>query len=257
MDAVIRASHPPRNVKADIKMPQGIWQTPEGQSVTGGYLPKNQSKSIKLTQQMHLEVTKDVTEYIYGSTLDLSDLEVEYRNSTGSIREQVKDYTTNAKSINMRVAGTKDLIVTYKGLSATVKITVKEQTVLDRFVLDEAKTVYMPGEKPNLDGIWLHGYLGNDRKILTRNYSTNLDEIDTSTPGVKKLKVWFEDASGEVDLFVMEPFQDDDIAHKRYDTLAYKIDRNGKLTMMGAEPAQKKETGAVRRRYWIPLKQPR
>lgn len=96
-------------------MPQGIWQTPEGQSVTGGYLPKNQSKSIKLTQQMHLEVTKDVTEYIYGSTLDLSDLEVEYRNSTGSIREQVKDYTTNAKSINMRVAGTKDLIVTYKG----------------------------------------------------------------------------------------------------------------------------------------------
>lgn len=46
--------------------------------------------------------------------------------------------------------------------------------------------------------------------------------------------------SGEVDLFVMEPFQDDDIAHKRYDTLAYKIDRNGKLTMMGAEPAQKK-----------------
>lgn len=249
--------HTPRNVKADIKMPQGIWQTQEGQSVTSGYLPKNQSKSVKLTQQMHLEVTKDVTKYIFGSTLDLSDLEVEYRNSTGSIREQVKDYTTNAKSINMRVAGTKDLIVTYKGLSATVKITVKEQTVLDRFVLDEAKTVYMPGEKPNLDGIWLHGYLGNDRKILTRNYSTNLDEIDTSTPGVKKLKVWFEDASGEVDLFVMEPFQDDDIAHKRYDTLAYKIDRNGKLTMMGAEPAQKKETGAVRRRYWIPLKQPR
>ncbi len=230
-------------------MPQGIWQTQEGQSVTSGYLPKNQSKSIKLTQQMHLEVTKDVTKYIFGSTLDLSDLEVEYRNSTGSIREQVKDYTTNAKSINMRVAGTKDLIVNYKGLSATVRITVKEQTVLDRFVLDEAKTVYMPGEKPNLDGIWLHGYLGNDRKILTRNYSTNLDEIDTSTPGVKKLKVWFEDASGEVDLFVMEPFQDDDIAHKRYDTLAYKIDRNGKLTMMGAEPAQKKETGAVRRRY--------
>ena len=249
--------HTPRNVKADIKMPQGIWQTQEGQSVTSGYLPKNQSKSVKLTQQMHLEVTKDVTKYIFGSTLDLSDLEVEYRNSTGSIREQVKDYTTNAKSINMRVAGTKDLIVNYKGLSATVKITVKEQTVLDRFVLDEAKTVYMPGEKPNLDGIWLHGYLGNDRKILTRNYSTNLDEIDTSTPGVKKLKVWFEDASGEVDLFVMEPFQDDDIAHKRYDTLAYKIDRNGKLTMMGAEPAQKKETGAVRRRYWIPLKQPR
>lgn len=249
--------HTPRNVKADIKMPQGIWQTQEGQSVTSGYLPKNQSKSVKLTQQMHLEVTKDVTKYIFGSTLDLSDLEVEYRNSTGSIREQVKDYTTNAKSINMRVAGTKDLIVTYKGLSATVKITVKEQTVLDRFVLDEAKTVYMPGEKPNLDGIWLHGYLGNDRKVLTRNYSTNLDEIDTSTPGVKKLKVWFEDVSGEVDLFVMEPFQDDDIAHKRYDTLAYKIDRNGKLTMMGAEPAQKKETGVVRRRYWIPLKQPR
>jgi len=101
----------PVNVKSNIAMPQGVWQTPEGQSVSG-YLPKNQSKSIKLTQQMHLEVTKDVTEYIYGSTLDLSDLKVEYRNSTGSIREQVKDYTTNAKSIDMKVAGTKDLIVT-------------------------------------------------------------------------------------------------------------------------------------------------
>ena len=229
----------PVNVKSNIAMPQGVWQTPEGQSVSG-YLPKNQSKSIKLTQQMHLEVTKDVTEYIYGSTLGLSDLKVEYRNSTGSIREQVKDYTTNAKSIDMKVAGTKDLIVTYKGLSATVKITVKEQTVLDRFVLDDdAKTVYMPGEKPCLDGIWLHGYLGNDRKISTVDYRTNLDEIDTSTPGVKKLKVWYADACGEIDLFVMEPFQNDDIAHKRYDTLAYRIDKNGNLTMMGSHPRLK------------------
>ena len=229
----------PVNVKSNIAMPQGVWQTPEGQSVSG-YLPKNQSKSIKLTQQMHLEVTKDVTEYIYGSTLDLSDLKVEYRNSTGSIREQVKDYTTNAKSIDMKVAGTKDLIVTYKGLSATVKITVKKQTVLDRFVLDDdAKTVYMPGEKPCLDGIWLHGYLGNDRKISTVDYRTNLDEIDTSTPGVKKLKVWYADACGEIDLFVMEPFQNDDIAHKRYDTLAYRIDKNGNLTMMGSHPRLK------------------
>ena len=114
MDAVIRASHP-RNVKADIKMPQEYGRHQKDSLSPADICPKIKSKSIKLTQQMHLEVTKDVTEYIYGSTLDLSDLEVEYRNSTGSIREQVKDYTTNAKSINMRVAGTKDLIVTYKG----------------------------------------------------------------------------------------------------------------------------------------------
>ena len=230
----------PRNVKINISMPNGTWQTSEGQCITDGYLPKNQNKSMKLTQQMQLIVTKTVTEYSYGSKLDLSDLKVEYRNSTGSIREQVKDYTTNAKSIDMKVAGTKDLIVTYKGLSATVKITVKKQTVLDRFVLDDdAKTVYMPGEKPCLDGIWLHGYLGNDRKISTVDYRTNLDEIDTSTPGVKKLKVWYADACGEIDLFVMEPFQNDDIAHKRYDTLAYRIDKNGNLTMMGSHPRLK------------------
>ncbi len=230
----------PRNVKINISMPNGTWQTSEGQCITDGYLPKNQNKSMKLTQQMQLIVTKTVTEYSYGSKLDLSDLKVEYRNSTGSIREQVKDYTTNAKSIDMNTAGTKDLIVTYKGLSATVKITVKKQTVLDRFVLDDdAKTVYMPGEKPCLDGIWLHGYLGNDRKISTVDYRTNLDEIDTSTPGVKKLKVWYADACGEIDLFVMEPFQNDDIAHKRYDTLAYRIDKNGNLTMMGSHPRLK------------------
>ena len=230
----------PRNVKINISMPNGTWQTSEGQCITDGYLPKNQNKSMKLTQQMQLIVTKTVTEYSYGSKLDLSDLKVEYRNSTGSIREQVKDYTTNAKSIDMNTAGTKDLIVTYKGISATVKITVKKQTVLDRFVLDDdAKTVYMPGEKPCLDGIWLHGYLGNDRKISTVDYRTNLDEIDTSTPGVKKLKVWYADACGEIDLFVMEPFQNDDIAHKRYDTLAYRIDKNGNLTMMGSHPRLK------------------
>ena len=120
----------PRNVKINISMPNGTWQTSEGQCITDGYLPKNQNKSMKLTQQMQLIVTKTVTEYSYGSKLDLSDLKVEYRNSTGSIREQVKDYTTNAKSIDMKVAGTKDLIVTYKGLSATVKITVKKQTDL-------------------------------------------------------------------------------------------------------------------------------
>ncbi|MDE6365462.1 MAG: DUF285 domain-containing protein, partial [Lachnospiraceae bacterium] len=107
------------------------------------------------------------------------------------------------------------------------------------WVLEDAQTVYMPGEKPNLDGIWLHCYLGGVSKILTKNYRTNADEMDMSTPGVKKLKVWYEDASGEVDLFVMEPFQDDDIAHKRYDSFAYRIDKNGKLTMMGSTPRDK------------------
>ena len=49
----------PRNVKINISMPNGTWQTSEGQCITDGYLPKNQNKSMKLTQQMQLYRYKD------------------------------------------------------------------------------------------------------------------------------------------------------------------------------------------------------
>lgn len=236
----LEALHTPHGVRVDIKLPEGSWQTSTGQVITDGYLPKNQNESMKLTQQMHLEVKKTITNYHCGDVLDLSDLTVEWCNATGSIKKRQTDYTTNASSIDMNTEGTKELVVTCKGMTASIKITVKDLIVMDRIVLRDAKTVYLPGEKPSLEGVWLYCYQGDDLKLMTKNYVSNIDQIDTSTPGIKKVKIQSEDMQGEADLFVMEPFESDDIAHKQYDTFAYKVDKDGNLTMMGSMPRVKK-----------------
>lgn len=232
--------HTPRNVKIDIAIPEGKWCKPDGTVVT--QLPKNTAQSVKLTQQMYLQVRKDVTEYAYGAALDLSDLVVEWMSESGHIRKTVTNYTTNAAQIDMHKSGTQDLIITYDGLQAVIKITIKPQTVANWCVLlnssNKPKNVYRTGEKPDFSGTYLGVFERDDKYISFSNFQTNINAIDMSTPGIKKLKVtWnsedYGSGSGEADLFVIEAPRAGDIDNGREDSLAYRIDANGSLTIMG------------------------
>ncbi len=75
---------------------------------------------------MHLTVKKTKTKYKTGDILELDDLEVTAVYEDG-YSETVTDYTTNADSLDMSRAGTKELIVSYEGQEGEVTITVEDE----------------------------------------------------------------------------------------------------------------------------------
>ncbi|MCH5256197.1 MAG: Ig-like domain-containing protein [Lachnospiraceae bacterium] len=74
-----------------------------------------------ITTEPYITVTKIKTSYVCGDKLNIDDLIVTYYDSLGA-DSIVTDYTTNAAGIDMSTVGTKELIVTYAGLTASVNI---------------------------------------------------------------------------------------------------------------------------------------
>lgn len=74
----------------------------------------------------YIQAGKTKTEYEVGDELDLSDLTVTYYDADGN-SQSVTEYTTNADQIDMSTPGTKELVITYNRLTATIELTVKEK----------------------------------------------------------------------------------------------------------------------------------
>lgn len=97
-----------------------------------GYIQKEEIKVTGIT------ITTDPKkEYIVGDTLDLSDMVVTATYSDGSSKPTT-DYTTNADTLDLAIAGTKTLTVTYSGTdiaegatapTANTDITVREEKI--------------------------------------------------------------------------------------------------------------------------------
>ena len=120
----------PCHVPADITiyLPSGTWYQPDGTVITE--LPKNLDHSIIITKDKapsiaspYIKVSKRKTAYKCGDSLAINDLTVRYYGSDGKVI-YVTDYNTNADQIDMSTPGTKSLMVTYNGLTATVELTV-------------------------------------------------------------------------------------------------------------------------------------
>lgn len=71
------------------------------------------------------------TEYLVGAELDLTDAKIEYTDSNG--QKSVVEITTNmVTSFNTSTAGeNREMIITYKGYTTTVKYNVKELVDID------------------------------------------------------------------------------------------------------------------------------
>lgn len=129
----------PINVHDTVSLSsENVWYYEDGLAMTEDLditqptnrLPMNLNYSITMTKDEIPTVSypyitaKITTPFFYlGSDLNLKYMHVIYYKSAGD-QEEIFDFTTNAKQIDMSVPGRKELIVTYNTLTATVNIIV-------------------------------------------------------------------------------------------------------------------------------------
>ncbi|MCH5248914.1 MAG: BspA family leucine-rich repeat surface protein [Lachnospiraceae bacterium] len=129
----------PHSVRLRLYLPKrtGEYWVRSDNGETVEYLPTDLSYSVLLVikkdpndqgtedqpipTDAYITVSKLKTGYIISETLNTDDLTVTYYDSLGAASEVVR-YTTNADEIDMSTAGTKELTVTYKELTASVNI---------------------------------------------------------------------------------------------------------------------------------------
>ena len=118
----------PYNLK---KVPSlsGNWYKVDGTKVYS--LPQNQDYSILIMKDQIpnkpspcIKAIKEKTVYECGDILYTGDLTVRCYDTEGTVR-RVTDYTTNVNQIDMSTSGIKSLVITYRGYTTEVPITVK------------------------------------------------------------------------------------------------------------------------------------
>ncbi len=199
------------------------------------------SATVKITVRVDsyskISVRNDIDTYYLGETLDLSELHVFAWSVSGTYTE-ITDYTTNAKDIDMNTVGTKQLIVSYQNFTAVSEIIIKPARTCTKLYFQNG-CVFETGTKPAPDEYLIFEVLdeGKEFRIHACYYWSNIDEIDISTTGKKRLQVAHAELKSELDIYYIEAFRDDDIAHEiagsPNEDIAYKIDKNGNLKVMG------------------------
>ncbi|MDE6913328.1 MAG: bacterial Ig-like domain-containing protein, partial [Lachnospiraceae bacterium] len=199
------------------------------------------SATVKITVRTDsyskISVRNDKDTYYLGETLDLSELHV-FAWSVSGTHTEITDYTTNAKDIDMNTVGTKQLIVSYQNFTAVSEIIIKPARTCTKLYFQNG-CVFETGTKPAPDEYLIFEVLdeGKEFRIHACYYWSNIDEIDISTTGKKRLQVAHAELKSELDIYYIEAFRDDDIAHEiagsPNEDIAYKIDKNGNLKVMG------------------------
>ena len=123
----LKTIYTPRNVKVSASLPDS-WYDMSGAEYTE--LPKELSYSILLTRDEkpttsteRITASKEKTSYRVGDTINTDDLTVRYYGSDGTVKIlNSMDFTTS--SVDTSIAGAKTLTVTYKGLTAEIKLNV-------------------------------------------------------------------------------------------------------------------------------------
>ena len=202
---------------------------------------QNLSATVKITVKedsySKISVRNDIDTYYLGETLDLSELHV-FAWSVSGTHTEITDYTTNAKDIDMNTVGTKQLIVSYQNFTAVSEIIIKPARTCTKLYFQNG-CVFETGTKPAPDEYLIFEVLdeGKEFRIHACYYWSNIDEIDISTTGKKRLQVAHAELKSELDIYYIEAFRDDDIAHEiagsPNENIAYKIDKNGNLKVMG------------------------
>ena len=107
----------------------GNWYKVNGAKISS--LPQNLDYSILIMKDQIpdkpspcIKAIKEKTVYECGDILYTGDLTVRCYDTEGTVR-RVTDYTTNANQIDMTTSGIKPLVITYRGYTTEVPITVK------------------------------------------------------------------------------------------------------------------------------------
>lgn len=134
----------------------------------------------------------------------------------------------------------KDIITELpKNLNVSILLTRGQETSVTETYITAAKkkTVYACGETLGLDDLMVQ-YYGADAKVTSvTNYTTNKDEIDMSTAGVKELRITYQDGEKELTAVVkltVLAAAEGNIAEGVSQNITWTIDQTGKLTITGS-----------------------
>jgi len=130
---VLSSIYTPYNVDEyeSVSLPTGDWYDMAGNIYRK--LPKELPYSVLLTKDTkptasteHIEAVKGKTSYFVGDTVNSNDLTVRYYGSDGTVKVLgAEDYTVS--KVDTSTAGVKTLTVTYKNLTAEIKLSISKK----------------------------------------------------------------------------------------------------------------------------------
>lgn len=152
------------------------------------------------------------TIYAQGEVLDLAGLFLGASYSDGKTTI-VTDYTSEpvANSI-LEETGDKEVVISYKGFSATINISVYEKVPSSEAVLKDvlilqkpAKTFYERGEKLDLTGLLVGGAYSDNKTTIITDYSASpADGSELTDAGDQTVKVTFDGFEASFQIKVVE-----------------------------------------------------
>jgi hypothetical protein len=139
-----------------------------------------------------LEISKAPKKSLYflGDKLDLSGMTVYARYSDDTkVRLSKDEYSLTP--LDTRTAGQKEVIISYKGETAELNLTVKRRELRGIEVTDYPKTTFYLGEDFTSRGLEVSKVYDNlDREVLASyNYKVNVSNFDNSKVGVYQIKI--------------------------------------------------------------------
>ena len=170
------------------------------QTVVISYQGKTASYEIVVREPVlvveRIEVNADgaKTKYVIGDRFSANNIVVTayYDNGTSAV---VTDYEVNSDEVNMDVANTYTVYVTYGGATASYEITVSEPTLTSLVVnADGAKTKYYVGEEFSYEGIVVTArYSNKTSKEITEGYEVS--DPDMNRIGKQDVTVTYMEVS--------------------------------------------------------------
>ncbi|MGH2332461.1 bacterial Ig-like domain-containing protein, partial [Thermoanaerobacter mathranii] len=147
---------------------------------------------VKDAQVIGLEIRRlpEKTVYYIGDELDLKGMIVYAKYSDNSeVRLMENEYSYT--SLDSTISGEKEITISYKGVTTTLTVTVKERELVGIEVTKYPKTTYLIGEDFDSAGLEISKVYDNgDKEILgEKEYTVDASVFDNTKPGVYDIKV--------------------------------------------------------------------
>lgn len=119
-----------------------------------------------------------------------------------------------------------------QNLERSMVLTRNQKPVISEphITLEKGKTSYITGEKLTTDDLKVTYYNENGIPSIVIDYTTNADEIDMSTPGIKLLVVTYQELRAEIEITVREKQSEETKGFK----IAFKNEQDKESTYTGS-----------------------
>lgn len=216
-----------------------VWYQPDGSQITT--LPNSPvsmmitKNKVPVIEQAYITATLRKTNYVCGESIATRDLTVKYYDGNGTVTK-VTDYTTNADEIDMSTPGRKRLVIAYNGLTTEVALHVSTIMVesiklsSDSLILSVGETAMLTAETtPDSTAESSVTWTSSDTSVATVQNGL----VTAGSEGECTITASVGGKSATCLVTVTDGQTGETIASGSYENVRWRIDGNGKLTVMG------------------------